>query len=490
MDYWTALTSTLPTMYVSTDVRNQAPGPDNSKLGEPDIEPFFGGLAQSSTPSAQDDGAWIAIYPPVDARNASGTWNLIISASTEIKPITYVPTQGLTFADSDRTNALLATYNSSQGTSGNLTLALLPTEGPGSLQNAFYFGSSPCAIAPAFNSYNSTRNADRPSFVRSDTTRGSVLGNGTHVQWAVSDLDPSTNYTAWLFDVGSLAPESTLQTTTLWAPIKFVTKKSQNCRLVYDVDFCPEVAYSIPVGPDISTDDALSIINQTFAPNMANFSATLSTFPCGSKDFGQYSALKGCDDCTRAYRNWLCAVTMPRCTDPLSVVDNSTSAAYPDPFDLDGVPTETNTDLLPYVVNRQNNSRQGYIDARNGLDAGSYAELLPCIYTCYAVASSCPQPLFQWYCPLWDISAQSQYGSFADAGAQGLGGGQNGGAGQNGQRWGGLTEYISQDNFGNVYCNSMYVEKQLLLTNGATKDLGHDTLVLASTIALTILILS
>lgn len=463
MDYFEAMQSTVPTMYISTNAVNKSPGPNN-KEGSPDIAYFLGGLASDVTYDRDPDGAWISIYPPADTRNVTGEWTLVVTASSETQPLKLQETQGIQFSDSDRNNALLMTYNSSQGVSPDLTLVVLPTYGPGSLPNAYYYNSSICAIAAAYRQFNAIENDDKPAVNRSDTLRGSLYENTTRVQWQISNLQPATNYSAWLVEVGTSGSSSSsstiLSTSNLWPSIKFTTKSSANCRLVYDVDFCPSVAYSIPVSPDVSTGRALSIINQTVWPNFANFSATLDTFPCGDKSFGEYSALQTCDMCRNAYRDWLCAVTMPRCTDSLPVVNNETSAAYPNPFDLVGVETPLNTDLLPYIINRKNDSRQAYIDAENGLDAGSYGEILPCIYTCYAVASSCPQPLIQWYCPLWDITAQSQYGTFADAGEGGLGEGKNGGAGEYGQRFGGPTRFVAQDGFGTVFCNSLGVQKR------------------------------
>lgn len=462
LTYFEAMQATVPIMYVSTDSANQSPGPENP-AGSPDIAYFLGGLATDVNYDRQPDGAWISIYPPLDRRGVIGEWTLVVTASSEVQPLKLQNTQGIQFSDSDRNNALLTTYNSSQGVSPDLTLVVLPTSDAGFLPNAYYFNSSVCAIAAAYNKFNAIDNDDKPAVNRSDTVRGSLYDNTTRVQWQVSNLQPATNYTAWLIEVGnSGGPSSILGTSNLWPSVKFTTKRSANCRLVYDVDFCPSVAYSIPVSPSVSTEKALTIINETFSPNFANFSATLDTFPCGDKSFGQYSALQTCGLCKNAYRDWLCAVTMPRCTDSLPTVNNQTSAAYPDPFDLMGIETPLNTDLLPYIINRKNDSRQAYIDAENGLDAGSYGEVLPCIYTCYAVASSCPQPLIQWYCPLWDITAQSQYGTFADAGEGGLGEGKNGGAGEYGQRFGGPTRFIAQDAFGNVFCNSLGVQKRFV----------------------------
>lgn len=234
--------------------------------------------------------------------------------------------------------------------------------------------------------------------------------------------------------------------------------------MVYDVPFCPNVAYSIPIGPSVATEDALSIINQTVGPNFSNFSTTLNTFPCGNDYFGDYSPVRTCDDCSRAYQDWLCAVTMPRCVDSLS---NQTagSSAPSSSRQLGTSLSDTNVDLLPYIQNRKgNDSRQSYIE--NELQAGNYGELLPCDYTCYYVSMSCPN-IIQWTCPIWDITMQVDYGAFADSDEDGIGEGHNGGAGDDNLRWGGPTRYIATDAFGNVYCNALGTDLRLRQENSA-----------------------
>ncbi|CDW96610.1 hypothetical protein, partial [Sporisorium scitamineum] len=127
---------------------------------------------------------------------------------------------------------------------------------------------------------------------------------------------------------------------------------------------------------------------------------------------------------------------------------------------------------LPYIVNRNGNgtsalkSRQPFIDQQ--LRPGFYGELLPCIYTCYFVERTCP-PLIQWACPIWDITAQRDYGTFADSGDEGIGAAENGGAGKDGMRWGGYQRYIATDAFGNAYCNSMGVDFLLRESNGSPR---------------------
>lgn len=438
--------TTLVRMYVSTDQTNKRPGP-NDLSGKPDVQYLLGGFARDENIDREPDGAWITIWPPAETRNVTGTWNFTLTASTEGAPLSLQSQSGITFADSDRNTALLTSLSYPTNGQPNLTLYVLPSSDQSSYVTATYFNSSLCAITAAVTQFNATQ--DNLQINSSVTQRGLTAYNldQQRLQFQVGDLRPGTNYTAWMVEYGQIGTPSQ-QNATIYPAVKFVTKRSENCRLVYDVDFCPQVAYSIPLSPSVSTQQALSIINQTVSPNLNNFTATIDTFPCNSTQFGQYSPVQTCADCKRQYQDWLCAVTMPRCVDPLPQSGSNNTAAVSDPTTLNGIESEINPQLHPYIINRNNNSRQGYIDAPDGLAAGPYGELLPCIYTCYFVSRSCPAPLIQWTCPVWDISAQSNYGTFADVGI-------NEGAGTDGQKWGGPSRYIAQDGFGNLYCNSV-----------------------------------
>lgn len=412
----------------------------------------------------------------------------------------------------------------------NISLIVLPTEGKFSLSSITYFNSSFCAIfdtwrnlsrspdAIAINSSETSRNtinvltrgdilkrkqkqqSQMPSPSINDTAgllppgsqygrreldaeplevaeliRRSSVANATNrdsnqedsgpqvrMQFLATGLEPGRNYTAYLV---SSQNSSGVLSRTLYPSVKFVTKRNRNCRLLYDVPFCPELAYSIPFNPSKSISYALEVLEEMISANYGNFSATLGTFPCDSDEFGMYSSVTTCTDCLRAYQSWLCAVAIPRCTD---LVDPHVSAASQNGTELEGLPMQSNTHLYPYVVNRigPNSSRQRFIDEL--FAPGDYGELLPCLSTCEMVTRSCP-PLMKWMCPKWTVTAERDYGTFADAGSDGLGAGMNGGAGSNGLRYGGApSRYVAYDSFGHVYCNAMDVDRLLRQANAAT----------------------
>ncbi|CAG8792536.1 27757_t:CDS:1, partial [Racocetra persica] len=75
-----------------------------------------------------------------------------------------------------------------------------------------------------------------------------------------------------------------------------------------------------------------------------------------------------CDDCRVAYKDWICAVSIPRCG-------------------------TTNSNVIPRPVNQ---SRIPTID--QNLNPGEYQEIPPCMNLCYNVTQSCP-PILLFTCP-------------------------------------------------------------------------------------------
>lgn len=470
--------STLASLYISDDDAFQRPGPANaSSLDSRNIGYALGGWASLEVDVTQrsdnsSETLWIGVWPPADSRNVTpGTYQFQIVASTRAKMVSVDYTRRPRLDDTDQTQALVSSFNYTASSPPVLDAIVLPTFGSNSLADADYYNSSFCAIADAWADVLESN--QEIAINSSETQRGTEVNtlNDSRRQFAISGLDAGTNYTVWLVETTSLGTGSAQSySTTLFPAIKMVTKRNDNCRLIYDVPFCPNVAYSIPVNPSISTPSALSVIQEFVNPQYSNFSLTIDTFPCGSHDFGMYSYVQTCESCKKSYQDWLCAVAMPRCTDPLQDPETQ-SRATQDSAELTGAPTGLNTNLLPYIVNRNGNgsnalpSRQPFIDTQ--LRPGLYGELLPCIYTCYFVERTCP-PLIQWACPVWDITAQRDYGTFADSGPKGIGAAENGGAGSDGMRWGGYQRYIATDAFGNAYCNSMGVDFLLRESNAAS----------------------
>ncbi|KAJ1040607.1 hypothetical protein NDA10_000086 [Ustilago hordei] len=488
--------STLASLWISDNELFQQPGPANASVLDSNNIGYAQGGWTSVEVDVQQSGdnssetLWIGVWPPADSRNVTpGTYQFQIVASTRAKMESVDYTRRPTIDDTDQTRALISSFNYTTTSPPTLDAIVLPTFGSNSLADADYFNSSFCAIADA---WSDVLNSNQPvSINRSDTRRGTEasMQDDTRRRFEVSGLDAGTNYTVWLVETTNLEQGSAQSvSTTLFPAIKMKTKRSDNCRLVYDVPFCPNVAYSIPVNPSVSTTTALSAVEEFVTPQYSNFSMMIDTFPCGDRDFGMYSYVQTCDKCKKSYQDWLCAVAMPRCTDPLEDPETQ-SRATQDSTQLTGAPTGLNTKLLPYIVNRNGNgssaltSRHDFIDKQ--LRPGFYGELLPCIYTCYFVERTCP-PLIQWACPVWDVTAQRDYGTFADSGPEGIGAAENGGSGKDGMRWGGYQRYIATDAFGNTYCNSMGVDFLLRKSNAASSRCSSAVAILFGTSAIAV----
>lgn len=187
----------------------------------------------------------------------------------------------------------------------------------------------------------------------------------------------------------------------VWTNMTFDTKSNDNCRLMYNMSFCSEVAYAVPSNPKIfggttGFADLASVYDDYAATMYQNFNWSLQQIPCNTTASAQYSLARNCDDCARAYKQWLCAVTIPRCEDwdnPASYlqarnmaqnfVNGSSPSWMTDPNGAQQV-------LLGSVQSNQSRNSQ-IIDTV--IQPGPYKEVMPCIDLCYDLVQSCPAAL-------------------------------------------------------------------------------------------------
>jgi calcium channel MID1 len=209
----------------------------------------------------------------------------------------------------------------------------------------------------------------------------------------VANLTQEQTYQAYIIQ------HQTAQITSLTVPLALQTKSGKrmdatplqetqlffqidpHCRLIHGLDFCSDVAYSVPSDPTQDIWNITRAYDKQAQDLFAPFATALSQFNCNNT---QYSLVRNCDDCYRDYKRWLCAVTIPRCTSsssPSTLVTTRTVAAQ--------------------------SARNPWIDATYSLQNG-WTELLPCVDVCYQVVQSCP-PFLQFNCPEGDLAAQ-QYG--------------------------------------------------------------------------------
>lgn len=316
----------------------------------------------------------------------------------------------LTLDDTDRTSALFlsSTFQSSNAPNSSILIS-------SGLPNELSF------------SYCAAKRYQLTGYSTNTSTTQRGPSGLPRQQFLVSNLAQDTEYTAYMVQPtgGNLIG--------ITAPVALTTKIDANCRLIYDLTFCDQVAYSVPTGSSAFEQADLRTIAAAYdnqaLEKFAPFNTSLSQYNCETT---QYSLVRNCTDCYRDYKNWLCAVTIPRCTDSSSSGDLSQGTD-----DVEAAPA-----LRDITVNA---SRNPWIDET--MSPGEWTELLPCIDLCYYVVQSCP-PFLQFYCPTADL-AKVQYGYW-----------QNGSASINGS--------IYHFDINNPTCNRMGVAPYRLTIGSAS----------------------
>lgn len=259
---------------------------------------------------------------------------------------------------------------------------------------------------------------------------------GWRSKWLVEGLTSGTNYSVFVSQDGAKVSgplyfttksgqySPRLRSVAPWLTLDEIVQRidSFNCTLVDGLSYCPGVSWAapLPAPPDSSTiynsSNLPSQITNPLQQYIANFTTALTTIACG-RDI--YSPFQTCADCQREYRQWLCAVSFPRCGEPR--VDESS---------LGRSPSLTTALASPTTQPRNPNFPQ--VD-------GGFVELLPCLETCQAADRACPY-FVGFQCPLKAFNADSSYGvGYIDSGDVGVEGK-------------GLTGE-SYDAYGNVWCN-------------------------------------
>ncbi|KAG6074902.1 hypothetical protein E4U15_005915 [Claviceps sp. LM218 group G6] len=176
----------------------------------------------------------------------------------------------------------------------------------------------------------------------------------------------------------------------------FQTNAAPNCKVVTDLEFCDEIQYAVPGNDGKFNNTELAKTYDKQAKSIYdNFLKVMQQIQCEADRTSRYSLARTCEDCKRAYKRWLCTVSLPRCEDflsgsPFSVVRN-VNQAFPNGTFL---PADIRQELAK--LPSQNASRNAFIDQT--IQPGPYNELMPCEDICYQVVQSCPAAI-QFKCP-------------------------------------------------------------------------------------------
>lgn len=354
------------------------------------------------------------VYISVRAPNvdvASGTWNFELAASVTAPYHAYnASNDAMVTIDTDSAAALLimngniTTFAPNWQDGAPLPFSVLVQNTNDTSINglrASYCGLRKAAQIPGPDP-NPQIDATLTNYLFNYTANGTKIPF-TSQQFYVPKLNATSTYLGYLVkpaDKDTIGGGGKVYNAT-----RFSTKRFANCQLIYGLDFCDTVAYAAPANPDkfSNTNDLAALYDNDASYKYQRFDWSLQQIACDTTPSAQYSLAKTCTDCRIAYKQWLCAVTIPRCTDWNP--DPSTSSEFyaiprnallpPIPATPDIMAT-SNTTLLTW--NSTNGSRNPSL-INGQIDPGPYNEILPCSDMCHELVRACPAAL-QFSCPV------------------------------------------------------------------------------------------
>ena len=407
---------------ISTSQSNQLPGPANFAENRYNSA-MVGGY--SMTFFETEDDVFIGVTAP-NTTKFNGIWNYQIAASIDAPYQSIVNDTNLFFIDADRASALLITNATTNASPGNEIynewMDITPPWG------MFAHSENDKSILAVRNSYCGLANlaqiaANISGFQNlnavSMTNRG--VDKKPKEQFYLTSLNASSSYYGFLAQQGNSTASGAAVIGgggTVWSYTRFNTKSTSNCALLYNLSFCNEVAYAVPTNPEKYPDaagilDLAALYDSNAAAYYKYFNYSLQQIPCNTTSTAQYSLARNCDDCAHAYKQWLCAVTIPRCE------DYTNDAPYLKPRNV-AQPFPNGTVLFPHHERPQTQSAQLLLDtlatnsSRNpiidqDIRPGPYKEVLPCVDLCYDLVQSCPASL-GFGCPLPGKGLEDSYG--------------------------------------------------------------------------------
>ncbi|KAA6412006.1 MAG: calcium channel MID1 [Lasallia pustulata] len=399
-------------LYISFS--NPEPGPGNSTYSVP-VDAGFG----SSTLNARAAIYFAVLAPP--SSNFNGKYSYELAVSIDAPYASYVDTTFLNVLDSD-TNATLLETNVTANVTGPLNNTEYQQWMDGTPPFSLFALKNDSAIWGIHKSFCGLKNHAQIKGDPTDQQPSSVnmsmtdrAGGRPKEQFYIQNLNGSSAYLA-IPAIDGTSNQSGGGAVggggLLWAPTSFRTKSDYNCRVIFNLPFCSEVAYAVPSNQHKAFADLVKWYDGEAQPLYVNFSNSLQQIPCNATSSAQYSLARNCTDCASAYRNWLCAVLIPRCEDFSSPsklfkprnIDKSFINGTKPSADLNPIFTHGNNSIS-YLTSMS--SRYLPIDAF--ASPGPYKEVLPCADMCYELVRSCPASL-GFACPLLGKGLELSYG--------------------------------------------------------------------------------
>ncbi|CAK7235622.1 hypothetical protein SEUCBS140593_009343 [Sporothrix eucalyptigena] len=391
------------TMYVSTTPENISPGPQ-SNPNQQTWHVFTEGAVMVTVNASSD--VYIGISAPnVSSTMLSGTYNFQLAASVDAWYHSYdnETDANLIWVDSDSSASLLITHNLTDSTDAVTDANIMNVEP----YVMFAQNSEDRSVDGVRFSYcglqtyaqiAATNNGKFTSMVTTGMTLAG-LGNLPKQQFYFSGLNASSSYAGILAALpqngtGQIGSNVVGGGGKVSRATTFQTKASNtNCEVIFNLTFCNETAYAVPGNPTRFTNATdLANVYDKYASDMFDiFSNVLAQIPCEAPDTQRYSLARTCSDCQAAYKNWLCSVAIPRCSD---FSDNSTwlqPRAISQPFPGTGEFLDAAIAAQYPNISAFNSSRNPFIDET--IAPGPYKEVLPCEDLCYNLVQSCPSAI-------------------------------------------------------------------------------------------------
>ncbi|KAK3905431.1 hypothetical protein C8A05DRAFT_30777 [Staphylotrichum tortipilum] len=406
------------TLYVSTSAENQAPGPLADK-DDQEVVVFEEGAAVFNLTTNKE--VYIGVHAPNATTAFRGIYNFRVAASVYHYFYNYKDQDDLTrltWVDSDSQGALLMTQNLTESEDSAVQQRIMSSQ-PYVL---FAHNMKDRAINGVKNSFcglqtyaqiAAIKDGRRTDMVRTVITKRGA-GNFPKQQFFFNGLNSSADYIGILVSDGSaltkrqVGQTATAQGIEVFKPTNFTTKSDHgNCALIVDLNFCDQIAYSVPSNPSFGNSSRLASFYDDYAAAMyANFNKSLAQIACEAPASQRYSLARTCDDCAAAYKDWLCSVVIPRCEDFSNAAPylqpRAVGQPFPDGTRLDPKEAEGLPNNMAF-----NSSRNPMID--EFIQPGPYKELLPCDDLCYKLVQNCPAAM-GFGCPLpGDIGFDGNY---------------------------------------------------------------------------------
>lgn len=330
---------------------------------------FAGGLALMKISAEIENYALYIVVVPNECSDCDENSNWIFEFAVSQKNILFQYDQEprISIVDVDYESAIVQTQEIIFGHNRSYRMYLFENEYPIPIG----LNQSWCAIS---------ENQNFTQIVQLNETN--LINNET--MFVVSDLAVGRSYSAVLVITYLELPYGG----GIFEPISFTMSKTKSCKLAYGLDFCNEVAYSIPISSRLlygkeSWNEFISAYDNYTESLYQPFEFAIQQIPCDTELDARYSPFRTCDDCRYSYKQWLCSVSIPRCVSSLNI----------GPFNKAYTSGDGRNQFISQEIN----------------PPLPYAEVLPCLNVCQAIVRDCPAN-FGFGCPETYELVQLSYG--------------------------------------------------------------------------------